>query len=139
MQAGNSSKLASDINITPLVDVVLVLLIIFMVIAPQLAQGPDILLPTTDKPQAAPDDGKQLVVAIEHGGTIWIENASMTADHFPAGLAQAAEERPDWKVVIKGDARLTFGEVKQAMMAVENAGFKDVGLIAEEREALGEG
>lgn len=139
MQAAKPSKLNANINITPLVDVVLVLLIIFMVIAPQLAQGPEVLLPTTDKPQSKPDDGRQLLVAIEHGGTIWIENDRMTAEHFTANLEKAAEKRSDWQVVIKGDARLTFGEVKQAMFAVENAGFKDVGLIAEEREAESEG
>jgi biopolymer transport protein ExbD len=133
MQLANAGKVQSAINVTPLVDVVLVLLIIFMVIAPQLKSGPNVQLPTTDQPPKKTDDGQQILVAIERGGTIWVDSDSVTAEQFPQSIRAAAERRADWKVVIKGDARLTFGEVKQAMLAVEAAGFKDVGLIAERR------
>jgi biopolymer transport protein ExbD len=114
-------------------------LIIFMVIAPQLHSGPDLTLPTTDKPPEKPDDGRQILVALERSGTIWVDSAQLTPQQFPERIREAAKGRDDWQVVIKGDARLTFGEVKQAMLAVEAAGFKDVGLIAERRDALEQG
>ena len=133
MQVNDPRKLQCAINVTPLVDVVLVLLIIFMVIAPQLKSGPDVKLPTTDQPPKKPDDAEQVVVAIDHVGTIWIGNEQVV----PGQFSERIREFADGKVVIKGDARLTFGEVRQAMLAVEAAGFGDVGLIAERREATG--
>jgi len=133
MQVGEPAKVQSAINVTPLVDVVLVLLIIFMVVAPQLQSGPALELPTTDEPPRKPDDGRQILVALEHGGAIWIDSDPVTAEQFAESIQQAAEQRGDWQVVIKGDARLTFGEVRRAMLAVEAAGFKDVGLIARRR------
>jgi biopolymer transport protein TolR len=134
MQANKPGKLQSTINVTPLVDVVLVLLIIFMVLTPQLHSGPAMELPTTDQPPKKPENGRQILVAMERSGTIWIDKDQVTAQEFPAQIRQAAAEDRDRQVVIKGDARLTFGEVKQAMRAVEAAGFKNVGLIAERRD-----
>ena len=134
MQPASPLKVQSAINVTPLVDVVLILLIIFMVIAPQLHAGPDVQLPTTDQPQKKQDDGRQILVAIQWDGTIWLDSDHVTAEQFLPRIREAATERPDWRVVIKGDARLKFGEVRRAMLAVEAAGFKDVGLIAERRD-----
>jgi len=133
MQPSKPAKVQSAINVTPLVDVVLVLLIIFMVIAPQLQAGPNVQLPETDQPPKKTDAGQQILVALEWGGTIWLDSDQVTAEQFPLSIRGTFEERPDWKVVLKGDARLTFGEVKQTMLAVEAAGFKDIGLIAERR------
>jgi len=133
MQTVDSHRLRCAINVTPLVDVVLVLLIIFMVIAPQLKSGPEVKLPTTDQPPKKPDDLEQVVVAIDHGGAIWIGNEPVAPERFPERIRDFA----DGKVVIKGDARLTFGEVRQAMLAVEAAGVSGVGLIAERRETAG--
>ena len=137
MQASKPDKLHSAINVTPLVDVVLVLLIIFMVVAPQMSSGPAVDMPTTDQPPKREDSGRQILVAIERSGTMWIDNDQVAADRFHESLREAAEERADWKVVIKGDSRLTFGQVKQAMLAADAAGFKDVGLIAERRDDAG--
>ena len=134
MQHARIANVQSNINVTPLVDVVLVLLIIFMVIAPQLAAGPDSLqLPVTDQPPDKPDDGKQILVAITEDGTLWIGDDAVEAAAFTDGLQAVKAEKPDHKVVIKGDARLTFGQVRDAMLAVESVGFGDVGLIAERR------
>ena len=139
MQAVEPGRVQSAINVTPLVDVVLVLLIIFMVVMPQLPSGPAIQLPTTEQPPEKPDDGKQLLVAMESGGTIWVGEQQIQADRFPETIERAAKKHADWQVVIKGDARLSFGEVKQAMFAIQAAGFKDVGLITEERTTDEEG
>jgi biopolymer transport protein TolR len=134
MRPIETPQVQSAINVTPLVDVVLVLLIIFMVIAPQLHSGPELQLPVTERPPDKPDDGQQILVALEHDGTLWLDNDRVTAVEFPELLRQTTEQRADWQVVIKGDARLTFGEVQRAMLAVEAAGFPDVGLIAERQQ-----
>ncbi len=139
MQPVKTGNVQAAINVTPLVDVVLVLLIIFMVVVPQLVTGPGVQLPTTDGPPEKPDDGRQILVAIERGGTIWIDDDALTAAQFAGAIHATAESRADWQVVIKGDARLTFGEVRQAMLAVESAGFKNVGLIAERRGTVEHG
>jgi biopolymer transport protein ExbD len=128
-------KVRSGINVTPLVDVVLVLLIIFMIIAPHLQSETDVDLPTTDRPPDRPDDGRQIVVLIDAAGLIRIDEEPVTLEQFPQRLREVADGRADWPVVIKGDADLPFGAVRQAMFAIESAGFADVGLIAERREA----
>ena len=133
--ADQGSKIQSNINVTPLVDVVLVLLIIFMVLAPQLHSGPDMQLPTTEEPPQKPETGTQVLVALEHDGKVWIDADEVEPEQFHDSIATVADERENWQVVIKGDARLTFGDVKRAMLAVESVGFDDVGLIAEQRKA----
>jgi len=133
-QAVELDKVQSGINVTPLVDVVLVLLIIFMIVAPQLQSDAAVTLPKTERPPDNPDDGRQIVLIVESTGAMRIENQAVTAEELPLRMQQAAEGREDWKVVIKGDARLTFGQVQSAMLAVDNAGFADVGLIAERHE-----
>ena len=139
MQPVETGKVQSGINVTPLVDVVLVLLIIFMVIAPQLHAGANVQLPTTDQPQKKQDDGRQILVALEQDGTIWLDSDRVAAEDFLATIRAIAKQRADWQVLIKGDARLTFGEVRRAMLAVEAAGFKHVGLITERRSLAEQG
>jgi biopolymer transport protein TolR len=138
MQAAKPDKVQSSINVTPLVDVVLVLLIIFMVVAPQMnSGGPPVDLPTTDQAPKREDGGRQILVAIERSGMIWIDSEQVAGDRFYESLQEMSERRGEWKVVIKGDSRLTFGQVKQAMLVADAAGFKDVGLIAERRDDSG--
>jgi biopolymer transport protein ExbD len=124
----------SGINVTPLVDVVLVLLIIFMIIAPQLQTDASVKLPSTDRPDDKPDDGRQIVVVVDENGTVWVDDNPVEPVDFRQRMSEVAEGDRDRKVVIKADARLTFGDVRRAMFAVEAAGFRDVGLIAERRE-----
>jgi biopolymer transport protein ExbD len=137
MQVGEPQQVRSAINVTPLVDVVLVLLIIFMVMAPQLASGPAVQLPETEQPEEAADDTRQIRVTLEQDGVVWIDDARLTAEQFPERIAAVARERGDFKVVLHGDSRLTYGEVKRAMMIIEGAGFDDVGLVAKRRETAG--
>ncbi|MCP3978277.1 MAG: biopolymer transporter ExbD [bacterium] len=131
MQVVKVDKVQSAINVTPLVDVVLVLLIIFMVIAPQLAAGPEMQLPTTDAPTKEAENARRVLIALERGGRVWIDGDAMSAAQFSTKIRDEATTRSEEKVVIKGDARLSFGEVRRAMLAVNAAGFDDVGLIAE--------
>jgi biopolymer transport protein TolR len=137
MRVGEQSALQAAINITPLVDVVLVLLIIFMVMAPQMRKGPDVDLPDTAKPSEQGDERGRILVSIDEAGGLWINDESFAADQFGEGLRAAVGDEPDPRVVIKGDARLSFREVRQAMLAIEDAGFSGVGLIAQGEKARG--
>jgi biopolymer transport protein ExbD len=130
MRLGESVKLQAAINITPLVDVVLVLLIIFMVMAPQMRKGPDVNLPHTAKPSEQGDERGRILVSIDDSGGLWIDDHPVAAENFGEALQAAVGAEPDPKVVIKGDAMLKFREVRQAMAAIEQAGFRGVGLIA---------
>ncbi|HZF23533.1 MAG TPA: biopolymer transporter ExbD [Burkholderiales bacterium] len=137
MRLGEPSKMQAAINITPLVDVVLVLLIIFMVMAPQMRKGPDVNVPNTTKPNAQGDERGRILVSIDEAGGLWINDRSVAPEHFGEALNAAVGAEPNPKIVIRGDAKLNFGEVRQAMLAIEQAGFRGVGLIAKRSGAEG--
>ncbi|HKA40661.1 MAG TPA: biopolymer transporter ExbD [Burkholderiales bacterium] len=121
------------INVTPLVDVVLVLLIIFMVMAPQMRKGPEVRLPKTEKPSQQGDERGRILVSVDQGGGVWINDTQVAPEQFGNALRAAVAAEPDPKVVIRGDAKLNFGQVREAMQAIEHAGFRGVGLIAKGR------
>ena len=139
MRLGEPARMQSSINVTPLVDVVLVLLIIFMVMAPQLRKGPDIDLPDTRKPSEQGDERAKILVTIDQAGGVWIDDQPVAPEHFSEALLVAAGDKPNTKVVIRGDAGLHFGEVRQVMGAIERAGFHGVGLIAKRAGAENRG
>jgi biopolymer transport protein ExbD len=131
MQLGEPGKMQASINITPLVDVVLVLLIIFMVVAPtMMRKGPDVALPETVKPREQGDERGRILVSVDKDGGMWIDEVPVPPEAFADSLRAAVGNEPDPKVVIRGDSRLHFREVRLAMQAVEAAGFQGVGLIA---------
>jgi len=138
MRLGESAKMQAAINITPLVDVVLVLLIIFMVMAPQMRKGPDVNLPNTSKPTDQGDERGKILVSIDDAGKLWINDQQVAAEQFGDALRAAAGNESEPKVVIRGDARLNFRQVKETMIAVEEAGFRGAGLIAKRAGARGE-
>jgi biopolymer transport protein TolR len=135
MRLGEPAKLQAGINITPLVDVVLVLLIIFMVMAPQMRTGPEVTLPHTAKPVDQGDERGKIMVSIDENGGLWIDDRQISPELFGEGLRAAAGSEADPKVVVKADSRLSIGEVRRAMIAIEDAGFQGVGLIAKRPEA----
>jgi biopolymer transport protein ExbD/biopolymer transport protein TolR len=137
MRLGEPGKMQATINITPLVDVVLVLLIIFMVMAPQMRKGPDVSLPNTTKPNAQGDERGRILVSIDEAGGLWINDQAVAADHFGEALNAAVGAEPDPRVVIRGDAKLNFLQVRETMLAIEQAGFRGVGLIAKRAGAEG--
>ena len=137
MRLGEPARMQASINITPLVDVVLVLLIIFMVMAPQMRKGPDVNVPNTTKPNAQGDERGRILVSIDEAGGLWINDRSVTPENFSDALNAAASVEQDPRVVIRGDAKLNFLQVREAMLAVEQAGFRGVGLIAKRAGAEG--
>jgi biopolymer transport protein ExbD len=130
MRLGELTKMQAAINITPLVDVVLVLLIIFMVMAPQMRKGPDVNVPNTAKPSDQGDEREQIVVSIDSTGALWINDHPVEGNHFDEALRAAVGNESNPKVVVRGDAKLNFREVRQTMAAIEQSGFRGVGLIA---------
>ena len=140
MKLGEPGKMQASINITPLVDVVLVLLIIFMVMAPSMMRkGPDVNLPDTKTPRDQGDERGRIIVSVDQTGQIWVNEQAVPTDGLGDAVKAAVGDEPDPKVVIRGDARLHFKEVRQAMLAIEQAGFKGVGLIARRAGAKNQG
>src|SRR5260221_5339455 len=82
MRLGKPARMQAAINITPLVDVVLVLLIIFMVMAPQMRERPDVYLPYTTQPSSQDDEGGRILVSIDEAGRLWINDQPVAAEHF---------------------------------------------------------
>jgi biopolymer transport protein ExbD len=138
MRLGEPAKMQAAINITPLVDVVLVLLIIFMVMAPEMRKGPDVSLPNTAKPTDQGDERGRILVSIDETGGFWIDDKSVAAERFTEALIAAVGAVPDPKIVIRGDARLNFRQVRQAMVVIEQAGFRGVGLVAKRAGTKGD-
>jgi biopolymer transport protein TolR len=130
MRVGETGTVNSAINVTPLVDVVLVLLIIFMVMAPEMRKGPDVNVPKTAKPTEQGDERGRILVSIDDNGGLWINDKHVAPENFGDALRDAVGTEKDPKVVIRGDSKLNFREVRQAMIAIEDAGFRGVGLVA---------
>jgi biopolymer transport protein ExbD len=139
MRLGESTGMQAAINITPLVDVVLVLLIIFMVMAPQMRKGPDVQLPNTAKPSNQGDERGRILVSIDDTGQLWINDRVVANEDFGEALRAAVGTEQNPKVVVRGDAKLRFGEVRQTMLALDQAGFRGVGLIAKRAGAEAKG
>jgi biopolymer transport protein ExbD len=121
----------SDINVTPLVDVCLVLLIIFMVVTPLIGKG-NVKLPETRDPKAMPEQKGQLTVSIQEDGALSLGAERLTgAAGLAAALREAYGRSPEQLVVVKGDRRLTYREVHQVLRRVKEAGFTHAGLAAD--------
>jgi biopolymer transport protein TolR len=140
MDAGGGGGIKSDINVTPLVDVVLVLLIIFMVVTPMLQRGKDVQLPVTSNPEAKKTDEKnEILVSVTADGKLWLDTAQTTKEQLTSMMAETYQRSPGKTIVIKGDRRLTFGDVKDVMLIVNQAGFTNVAVMADKAEGGGAG
>jgi len=129
-QSSSDSGAISQINVTPLVDVMLVLLIIFMVTAPILQQGVSIDLP---KVAAGPLAGEeeQLVVNVAKGGQVYLNDTALTAEQLREKLRVIVAARPDRQLYVRADQSVPYGQVMQVMGAVRDAGLVRVGLVTE--------
>ena len=120
----------SEINVTPFVDVMLVLLIIFMVTAPMMMQGLDVDLPQVS---AKPLDTKEehLIITIDKANQIFINDFQTTLDSLQVKLLKILEGRTDPEVYIKADKDIVYGTVVQVMAAIRGAGVEKVGMVTE--------
>ncbi len=125
------AEVKGDINVTPLVDVCLVLLIIFMVVTPMLQQGVDVALPETKNPDKIPENQKQLSLAMKADGNVFVGQNWVPDDNLKAALEEIHSSNPDKDVVIKADRRLKYKQVRKLMQMVNEAGFSRVGLVTD--------
>jgi biopolymer transport protein TolR len=123
----------AEINVTPMVDVMLVLLIIFMVAAPMLTQGVQIALPKAD---AKPIEQDQPVeITLKKDGTILVGSAVVPRDALVDRLKLVQENRKEASIVLRADKDIAYGDVMQLMAALQSAGMVDVGLVTESPDA----
>jgi len=132
--AMGSFEVKSEINVTPLVDVCLVLLIIFMVVTPLLQNGVDVMLPSTMKPDKIPDSQKQVTIAIKANGDIFQGQNWIPKEKFEAQMKDLFAQSPEKDIVIKADRRLKYKDVRKVMEMVNDAGYGGVGLITTRKD-----
>ncbi|HKO46668.1 MAG TPA: biopolymer transporter ExbD [Polyangiaceae bacterium] len=126
-------EVKADINVTPLVDVVLVLLIIFMVVTPMIASGVAVDLPRTAHHSRKPDDGKDIIVSVARDGRVYVGTQALNRVE-ELGRVIVAERRkaPNKAVFLKGDLRAHYGSVRRAMQSLHDANIQDIVLGTEE-------
>ena len=130
------SKVNSNINVTPLVDVMLVLLIIFMVITPMLQHGVSVDMAKTNNPVDMPDADKEdaLLVAVQRDGSIFFGNDRLTADQLTQKVKDRLANKVEKRVFIRADARAKYGSVVEVVDNVRSAGVDQLGLLTEQRK-----
>jgi len=131
-RGGRSGKFRpmAEINVTPMVDVMLVLLIIFMVTAPLLTVGIPVNLPQTKaEPLSNPDE--PLVITVRENGEIYLQETPVGDDALVPRLQAITENKPDTKIFIRGDKKIDYGRVMQVMGWIKTAGFAQVALVVD--------
>ena len=120
----------AEINVTPFVDVMLVLLIVFMVTAPLLTVGVPVDLPKTHA-QALGQDREPLSVTIRHGGQIYLQNTPIAEDELVPKLTAISGNGYDQRIFVRGDKAVDYGRVMEVMGMISAAGFTHIGLVTD--------
>ena len=139
MSRSAASGPKNDINVTPLVDVVLVLLIIFMVITPMLEKGSPVELPLTENPIKAKSIDEQITITVSKNGDFFWEVDPIDDVTLGQKLSETYSKTPTRPIFVKGDVGVAYGRVRLVMKRVQEAGFPRVGVITKERESSGSG
>lgn len=126
----SKSRPMSEINVTPFVDVMLVLLVIFMVTAPLLTVGVQVDLPQS-KAKAIPGDDEPLAISVKADGSVWLMETAITVDALVPRLNAITGANPDVRVFIRGDAAINYGRVMEVMGLVNAAGYRRVALVGQ--------
>jgi len=131
-----SKQVSSNINVTPMVDVMLVLLIIFMVITPMLQNKVAVDMAKVDNPTNMPDADKEdaIVVAITRDGSVFLGQNKVATSELGNQVRDKLADHPGKTIYVRADARAQFREVEDAIDAVRTAGVEDVGLLTQKRE-----
>ena len=131
---GSKGGPKSDINVTPLVDVMLVLLIIMMLVAPMLQKGVDVKLPLAANTADKPDNDKQTVVAVDAANQLWVNGLRVGKGEFTDRVKAILEDKTDRVVLIKGDQDASYSAIMEAMDYLHEAEIEDIGLITEAKK-----
>ena len=127
---GNSQDFMSEINVTPFVDVMLVLLIIFMVTAPMMVQGVSVDLPEATA-KSLDSEKEHLIITINKDHQVFINDYQVTVESLSAKLIKILQGRSDHEVYLKADKNIPYGIVVQVMAEIKGAGVTDLGMITE--------
>jgi biopolymer transport protein TolR len=127
-----SRSLMSEINVTPFVDVMLVLLIVFMVTAPMLTVGVPVNLPNSEA-DSLPDDQEPLTLSINSKGEIFIQDTKVGFSELVPKLLAISKNRTDTRIYVRGDRNINYGRVMEIMGKLSGSGFSKVALISETR------
>jgi len=122
----------AEINVTPFVDVMLVLLIVFMVAAPLLTAGIQVDLPKAAA-RPLPQDSKPLEISIDHEGAIFLADTAIGLNELVPRLTAIVGNSRDTRIYVRGDTKLDYGQVMQVIGVINRAGFTRVALVAEQR------
>jgi biopolymer transport protein ExbD/biopolymer transport protein TolR len=131
------AKISSEINVTPMVDVMLVLLIIFMVVTPMLQKGVSVDYAQVNNPEQMPDADKEdaLLVSITRDNKIYFGSEQILVDNLTQKVKDRLANKQDKRVYVKADMRTRFGEFVQVVDGVRAAGVDDLGLLTEQRKS----
>ena len=132
---GSPDEVKGDINVTPLVDVCLVLLIIFMVVTPMLQQGVDVMLPAGPHAEKKPGKEGDLIISIKTDGTVFVGQDWIPDRNLSTYLKAEHDKNPARAVMMKADKRINFGKVRTVMKAANDAGFSGVSILTENQQA----
>ena len=135
---GAKGGVKSDINVTPLVDVMLVLLIIMMIVAPLLQKGAPVRLPTAANSVDKPETQDQTVVAVAANGDYYVNGVPLPFAELKRRVSDIIENKTEKIVLIKADEDASYGKVMEAMDELRAAGIEDMGLITERRARPGQ-
>jgi biopolymer transport protein TolR len=125
----SKSNLVSEINVTPLVDVMLVLLIIFMITSPMLVSGINVDLPeTTSSPISGQDE--PLVISINNKGDLYLLETKIDKRYLASKLATITKEKKNTRIFVRGDKNVSYGEVVSVVAEIHAAGFSKVALVS---------
>jgi biopolymer transport protein TolR len=136
---GAKGGVKSEINVTPLVDVMLVLLIIMMLVAPLLQQGVSVKLPEADNTVDKPEVSDQTVIAIAANKTMYLNARPVQEAELATKINELLEDKIEKVVLIKADEEVEYGAVMAAMDQLRQAGIENVGLITERKRGTGGG
>ena len=131
---GRRRRPASEIHVTPLVDVMLVLLIIFMVTAPMMTSGVNVDLPKTD---ASPvnADTKPITVSLRNDGSLYLGEDPITPEQLVDQLKVQSQNDPNHRIFVRADAHIDYGRVMQVMGQITSGGFTHVALLAQQPQS----
>ncbi len=135
-QAGGRSRAyrpMADINVTPFVDVMMVLLVVFMVAAPLLTAGVDINLPRADAPPITAEDNKPLEVSMNASGDIFVGETAVERSRLITLLTAMTKDEPERRIYVRADETLSYGAVMEILGALNQGGFRKVALLSEPR------
>lgn len=124
----------SDINVTPFVDVLLVLLVVFMITAPLFKKAIDVQLPRENLRSSTVKDARKLVISVNRNGRYYIEGRRYPTRKLLEKLIQWRERNPDKTVFVRGDKRASYGDIAALMVILKNNGIHKLGLLVEEKK-----